>query len=162
MNLQRHESSVLKEPQKRAENYSPTYSSDYKNPLECTLIVEQRYRKVHPKDPCYHPKNGNNKCCSCKQQLKLDQLISDIILYKQKKSQCSKLVKGERVKILSDMQWQFSLIERIQACEQITGISQKKNNNNKKYYYWQPIKEMKLAVMAGSSSRNEFQIITSA
>lgn len=98
MNLQRHESSVLEEPQKRAENYSPTYTSDYKNPLECTLIVEQRYRKVHPKDPCNHPKNGNNKCCSCKQQLKLDQLISDIILYKQKKANVANSLKEKESK----------------------------------------------------------------
>lgn len=65
LHLEGHESPVLEKQQKGAEYDKPTYPCDYKDPFECTRVIKQGYCKIHAENPCHHPKNSNNKCCSC-------------------------------------------------------------------------------------------------
>lgn len=83
--LQRHQSSTLKKPQKTIKYDKPCNSGNYQDPLECLRILEHLYFKIHAKYPCYHTKDGNNKCRRSKQQLKLYELVSYIILSTNKK-----------------------------------------------------------------------------
>lgn len=82
--LKWHQSSVSEKPQKSRKYDSPCDSSNNQDPLESTRNIKKWYWEVHAKYSSYHPKDSNNKSCSCEYQLKLYKLVPNVILKLQK------------------------------------------------------------------------------
>lgn len=78
--LQWHESSVLEKPEKGSKQKESKNPCNKQYPFKCRLASKQPDLKIHPKNPSHHPKYRHNKRRCCQQQLKLYQLVPNIIL----------------------------------------------------------------------------------